>query len=147
MILNYLEYINSGVPTSDDVSQIEVELAIKTVEHYVVKHFLGWDVYKNITQNPSDYEDVINGNEEVVGLKVAIVHIVHSYVLWDRYRVSRFGSVVKKDEYSEHPEEQYLYNVCKQHYEIGIGFLLDCCEFLNIIPQETNHLVFGELFL
>lgn len=147
MILNYLEYINSGVPTSDDVSQREVELAIKTVEHYVVKQFIGRDLYKVITQNPTVYEDVVDGNDEVIGLKVSIVHLVHSYILWDRYRVTRFGSVVKKDEYSEHPSEQSLYNVCKEHYEIGIGFLLDCCEFLNIKPQETNHLVFGELFL
>lgn len=147
MIITYYDYINSGLPTSDDISQQTVEMSVKTVEHYIVKGIIGSELYKDLQVNPDNYVEFLNGSENVIGLKTAILHILHAYLLWDRFRITRYGTVDKKDEYSDHTSEYDLYNVCKQHYEIGIEFVLECLNFIGVEPVKNNQLLFGELFI
>ena len=90
----------------------------------------------------------INGSNTVAGLKTAIEHLVYAYLLWDRTRLTRYTSVLKNDEHSTEPNSADLYQICKAHYEMGITFVLEVCEFLHLIPNQTsNHLIFSELML
>lgn len=146
MILNTETFFNSGLPTSTDMSGQEVEFAIRTVELYIVKSILGAETYKNIIEYPTTYEDAVEGTNTVAGLKTAIEHLVYAYMLWDRTRLTRYTTVIKNDEHSTEPTPEALYQICKAHYEIGIAFILEVCEFIEVSPNPIcNNLVFGEL--
>lgn len=146
MILDTETFFNSGLPTSTDMSGQEVTFAIKTVELYIVKLILGAETYANIVDYPVTYEDAINGTNTIAGITTAIEHLVYAYLLWDRTRLTRYTTVIKNDEHSTEPTPEALFQICKAHYEIGIAFLLEVCEFLDLTPNPIrNNLVFGEL--
>lgn len=149
MILDTNTFFDCGLPTSNDIGTQEIGFAIKTVELYIVKSRLGGDTYGDIVGNPTNYNDEINGTSTMAGLKSAIEHLVYAYLLWDRTRLTRYTSVVKNDEHSTEPKSEDLYQICKAHWEIGIAFLEEVCESLQISPSEhpLNNLIFGELML
>lgn len=149
MILDTNTYFDCGLPTSNDISAQEVEFAITTIEQYYVKPRLGAELYADIADNPSNYEEALNGSNNVAGLKTAVEHLVYAYMLWDRTRLTRYTTVVKSDEHSTEPKSEDLYQICKAHWEIGEAFVLEVCKFLNA-PEPNyplNNLVFGELML
>lgn len=146
MILDVTTFFDCGLPTSNDLSTQEVDFSIKTVEFYIVKSILGAETYSNIVDYPVTYEDAINGTNTIAGLKTAIGHLVYAYMLWDKTRLTRYTTVIKNDEHSTEPTPEALFQICKAHYEIGIAFLLEVCEFLDLTPNPIcNNLVFGEL--
>ena len=148
MILDATTFFDCVLPTSNDISTQEVEFGIRSVELYVVKPILGAETYANIVEDPVTYADAVDGTNTVAGLKTAIEHLVYAYLLWDRTRLTRYTSVIKDDERSTEPKPEDLYQICKAHYEMGIAFVLEVCEFLGLTPNQTsNHLVFGELLL
>jgi hypothetical protein len=149
MILDATTFLDCGLPTSNDISTQEVEFGIRSVELYIVKPILGAETYANIVEDPVTYADAIDGTNTVAGLKTAIEHLVYAYLLWDRSRLTRYTSVIKNDEHSTEPKPEDLYQICKAHWEIGIAFLNEICEFLQIpAPNHPlNNLIFGELTL
>lgn len=149
MILDTNTYFDCGLPTSTDISAQEVEFAIKTIEQYYVKPRLGAELYADIVDNPSNYEEALNGSNNLAGLKTAVEHLVYSYMLWDRTRLTRYTTVVKNDEHSTEPKPEDLYQICKAHWEIGEAFTREVCEFLQTpTPNHPlNNLIFGELTL
>ena len=147
MIIDATYFLESGLPTSDDIREEEVELAIRTVEHAVVKERLTPEVYSAILSDPDTYEDALDGTDEVAGLKLAELHLAFAYLLYDRTRLVRYASVVKNDEHSENPSRHDVLASAKNHWEIGLQFTDEVCRFLEVPKQEGihNNLVFGEL--
>lgn len=147
MILNATTFFDCGLPTASDLSEQEVNFAIRTVELYVVKPMLGDETYGDIVENPTSHTSEINGTTTTAGLKSAIEHLVYAYMLWDRSRLTRYTTVVKNDEHSTEPKSEDLFQICKAHWEIGIAFVLEVCESLQISKpmQPLNNMIFGEL--
>ncbi len=148
MIITAQYFLESGLPTSDDIREAEVELAIRTVEQAIVKPRLGADLYSAILSDDShQYDEAVDGSDDVAGLKLAELHLVFAYLLYDRTRLVRYSSVVKNDEHSENPSRSDVLASSKNHWEIGWMFLEDVCEFLAVpkAVMECNNLIFGEL--
>lgn len=147
MIITAQYFLESGLPTSDDIREAEVELAIRTVEQAIVKPRLGAELYTAIMADPEQYDEAVDGSDDVAGLKLAELHLVFAYLLYDRTRLVRYSSVVKNDEHSENPSRSDVLASSKNHWEIGWMFLEDVCEFLAVpkAVMECNNLIFGEL--
>ena len=148
MIINAQYFLESGLPTSDDIREDEVTLAIRTVEQAVVKPRLGADLYSAILSDDShQYDEAVDGSDEVAGLKLAELHLVFGYMLYDRTRLVRYSSVVKNDEHSENPSRADVLAAAKNHWEIGWMFLENVCEFLAVpkAVMECNNLIMGEM--
>lgn len=147
MILDATTYFDCGLPTASDLSEQEVNFAIRTVELYLVKPRLGNTLYGDIVGNPASHKDELDGTDTMAGLKSAVEHLVYAYMLWDRSRLTRYTTVVKNDEHSTEPKSEDLYKICNAHYEIGMSFLDEVCEFLQISKptQPLNNMIFGEL--
>ena len=147
MIIDATYFLESGLPTSDDIREDEVTLAIRTVEHAVVKERLTPEVYSAILSDPDTYEDALDGTDEVAGLKLAELHLAFAYLLYDRTRLVRYASVVKNDEHSENPSRHDVLAASRQHWELGELFLDECCRFLEVEPSKEvrTDLIFNEL--
>lgn len=147
MIIDARYFLESGLPVSDDIREEEVALAIRTVEHAVVKERLTPEVYSAILSAPDSYEDALDGTDEVAGLKLAELHLAFAYLLYDRTRLVRYASVVKNDEHSENPSRHDVLASAKNHWEIGLQFIDEVCKLLEVHPsKETrNDLIFNEL--
>lgn len=147
MILDATTFFDSGIPTSNDISEQEVSFGIRTIELYIVKPRLGGELYADIVANPANYTNEIEGTSTMAGLETAIEHLTYAYLLWDRTRLTRYTSVIKNDEHSTEPSSKDLWQICNAHYEIGIAFLEEVCEELQApAPKQIpNGLIFGEL--
>ena len=148
MIIDATYFLESGLPTSDDIREDEVTLAIRTVEHAVVKERLGTELYSAILADSThQYDDAVNGTDEVAGLKLAELHLTFAYLLYDRTRLVRYASVVKNDEHSENPSRHDVLAASRQHWELGELFLDECCRFLEVEPSKEvrTDLIFNEL--
>ena len=145
-IITYTEFLDSGLPLSDDISTAEVEMAIHTVEQFYLKDVLTPQIYADILANPSNYTDVLSGNGEVAGLKMAMFHLVFAYMLYDNTRLTRYSAVIKNDEHSDSPSREDLLRSAKHHWEIGSVFTLECSKYLAVDVSEIhNDFVFNEL--
>ena len=146
MILDATTFFDSGIPTSNDISEQEVSFGIRTIELYIVKPRLGGELYADIVANPANYTNEIEGTSTMAGLETAIEHLTYAYMLWDRSRLTRYTTVIK---HSTEPKSEDLYQICKAHWEIGIAFLNEICEELQAPEPKypANNLIFGELML
>lgn len=146
MILSYNDFIDSGLPTSDDIAVAEIEFAIKTIEHIIVKGYLTADKYADIVENPEDYQEALDGNSKIAGIKFSECNLVFAYLLVNKYRLTRFASVIKEDEHSIDPDRETLLQTARQYWEIGEVCLQEVCGFLNIDfdTKRLNNLVFDE---
>lgn len=148
MLIDATYFLESGLPTSDDIREAEVELAIRTVEQAIVKPRLGAELYTAIMADDAhQYDEAVDGSDEVAGLKLAELHLVFAYLLYDRTRLVRYSSVVKNDEHSENPSRADVLASAKNHWELGMQFLEDSCDFLAVprSVMERTDLIFNEL--
>lgn len=147
MLIDATYFLESGLPTSDDIREAEVELAIRTVEQAVVKERLGATLWTAILADPEQYSEAVDGSDGVAGLKLAELHLAFSYLLYDRTRLVRYASVVKNDEHSENPSRADVLAAARQHWELGELFLDECCKFLEVEPSKEvrTDLIFNEL--
>ena len=146
MILTPTYSLNCGLPISSDISDNEIELAIKTCEQFYVKPRLGADKYADIVENPTQYADIIHGTNAVCGLELMETHLVFSYILYDTIRATRYGSVTKRSDESENPKREDVLALCKHHWEICEAFVREVAESLQIeMPKGTNNFIFNEL--
>lgn len=148
MIITAQYFLESGLPTSDDIREDEVTLAIRTVEQAVVKPRLSPELYAAILADDShQYDEAVDGSDEVAGLKLAELHLVFAYMIYDKVRLVRYSSVIKNDEHSIDPSMRDTLAAAKSHWEIGWMFLENVCEFLAVpkAVMDCNNLIFGEL--
>lgn len=139
--------IDCGLPISNDISEREIEYAIKTVEQFYVKPMIGSELYSDIVSDTThQYDDIIHGTSELAGLELAISHLVFGYMIYDNTRLTRYSSVVKDSDESTKPSREDLLAVAKHHWEIGCSFVIEVCRFLQIeTPKANNNLIFSEL--
>lgn len=126
-LLSVTEFVDSGLRVSDDIRDAEIQLAIDTCEKTYIRPLITKEYYTAlVTSSLSDDDyDVVNGNDDIMGLKMAIAHCVFSYLLYDRIQLTRYSAVIKDDEHSSDPSEDDVMSVCSNHWEIGIQNVID----------------------
>jgi len=145
MIITVSEFFNSGMPVSTDITDPEIEMAIKTVEQMYVKQMFG-ELWSDIAQHPVSYSELINGTDSMAGLKMAEYHLVFAYMIYDDMRLTRYHAVVKNDEHSENPSREDLLSIAKHHWEIGMTFVDECSKYAGVEREKhINNLIFNEL--
>lgn len=132
MLITTTQLLNSGLPISDEIATARLERAIHTAEHLIVRPRLGDELYTavvNGTPTESPVKEILNGGVLtkpdgttciVSGLYPAMYHLSFAALISDTVNATTFGSVVKKDEYSDAAGLERLTNQCRMHVEIGL---------------------------
>lgn len=140
MIITTTDLLNSGLPVSEEISDEKLERAIKTAEQFLVKPRLG-ALYVTIITEPSEYATILDGGiytlpdgSEVYlsGLCEADKELAYACLLRDILAATTFGSVLKKDDYSDQSDEERLNAVARYHTEIGLAYLKEVTDVLGI---------------
>lgn len=146
MILTAQEFLDSGLPIASDITETEAAMSINTVEQFYMRPRIGDLKWADMVTNPTEYETAIEGGVTLAGLKQAEMHLVYAWCLYDRYRVTRYTTVVKNDEHSADPSKDEIMDVAKQHWEIGEVFVRELLKYLQIKDNGCrNNLIFDEL--
>lgn len=151
MLITKIEFINSGMPTSQSIvgtttePSNEIDIAITTVEEYYLKPRLTDSYYIDLLSNPTagDNNILLNGGtlqgKHFAGLKNALYHMVFAYLLVYHYnRLTRYGSVRKDSDYSRDPDLEDLYAQAKIHWEIGMTFVDEVLKYYNLDTDGNN---------
>lgn len=148
MIITVNELLNSGFSISDEISNEKLEKAIDTAELFIVKPRLTDKKYIDIISDPTDYAVVIEGGiatkedgEQVylAGLKRSMCHLAYAILLRENINATSFGTVLKKDDYSDQASEERILKVGMQAGEIGLQYLKEVTDYLNI-KNNDKHL-------
>ena len=146
MILSVTDFLNGGMPVSDDISTYEVAEAIQMIEDFVVKphltdeNFIALEAYNDLPPAEQDPEDdeyiLINGgtidNHRYAGLKKAIKYLVFAWMGVNLNRLTRYATVEKDSEYSKPASLENLERQMRLNYEIGEQFLRETMSYYNI---------------
>lgn len=141
--INYL--LDYGLPISDEIASERLERAIFTAEQYIAKPRLG-DYYIAITDDPDEYYDILNGgpvtdgdrSAYLAGLKPAMAHLAFAVLLNQMVNATAFGSVIKKEEYSEPADEPKLRQAGMSNAETGMAYLKEITDWLKIDNTDKN---------
>lgn len=138
MIITAAEFLDSGMPVSDDIREAEVEMAIRSVELTYLKPFITADYYTALSTSTLSDDDyvVVNGNGVVAGLKNALYHMVFAYMMFDRMRLTRYTAVLKDDEHSENPDTDDITEICQAHWENGLEMVIDALTSYGHEPSD-----------
>lgn len=126
-LLSVTEFVESGLRVSDDIRDAEIQMAIDTCEKTYIVPLITKDYYTALVTSSlsdDDYE-VVNGNDSIMGLKMAIAHCVFAYLLYDRIQLTRYSAVIKEDEHSSDPSESDIMSICSNHWEVGMQNVID----------------------
>lgn len=149
MLLTSIEFTDSGLPTSSDISGPEIDMAIKTVEMQYLKSRLGSEKYIELNGPLTEFDEtLLNGGEltsnntthYIAGIKFGLVHAVYAYLLFDRVRLTRYGSDVKDSGESHKPTDEELMNIVRVHWEIFESTIQEITTLLNIKPENYNNI-------
>lgn len=167
-IINYNDLLESGLPVSDEVDNVKMTDAIRTAETIVIKPRLGNEQYIDILDNPSQYVKVIDGGKVqrtvekrnpdgttstvieiafLAGLKYAISHLAFAELLVNSTTVTSFGSVLKKDDYSDQAKVDRLERLANHHTIIGMQALKEVTDWMGIdntdkwLPNTFEELI------
>lgn len=167
-IINYNDLLSSGLPVSDEVASAKLTDAIRTAETVVVKPRLGDEQYIDILDNPSQYTSIIDGGKVqrtvekhnpdgttstvieiafLAGLKYAISHLAFAELLVNSTAVTTFGSVLKKDDYSDQAGVDRLERLANHHTIIGMQALTEVTDWMGIdntdkwLPNTFEELI------
>lgn len=147
MLITYQDFINSGLPVSDDISQYEVEFSIITVEEYYLKHALTTAHYNELSALPNS--PLVKGGdldgERYAGLKQAMYHLVFAWMVVNNYRITRYSSVEKNSEYSTKPSAEQLELLAKRHWEVGEAFTREVQDYYNLPETNSSNNLFSTL--
>lgn len=141
MLISYSDFIDSGMPVSSDISQIEVEAAIQAVTNFYIKSLIGDENLLDLLNNPTDETNkiLLEGGELdgklYAGLQPAMYHLVFAYMIMDSLRITRYSSVEKDSEYSKSVLRKDLYNQGRVHWDIGDTFVK---EIVNYYGLDAN---------
>lgn len=140
-LISTQDFINSGLPVSDDIRTAEIEASIKTTEQVYLKPFLSSELYNALLSQ--QYENVELKNI----VKFADCHCVFAMMLYDRMRLTRYTAVIKEDEHSKEPSEEDILNVCSMHWEQGLQMIIDVLLENHLEPSDeiTPQPPFAEL--
>lgn len=152
MIITVSEFLNaSGLPVSDEIDDKKIERAIFTAEQFIVKPRLGDKNYIDIINTPLQFTTILNGGiitEEdehhnikyiyLSGLKRAMYELSFAMLLRDNLTSTTFGSVLKKDDYSDQASEERLNAVARYHTEIGMAYLKEITDYWKIDNSGKN---------
>lgn len=142
MLITTSEFIDSGVPISNDISTAEITMAIDTVENFYLKSQITDANYIDLETNPTEAKNYILLNGGVIddvkyaGLKKALYHLVFGYLLMDLYRITRYSSVEKTSEFSKSVTREDLFIQGRTHWEIGMAYVE---EVQNYYGLDTKH--------
>lgn len=141
-MITYNEFINSGLPVSDDLPDAEVNLAIATVTNYIVRPQLTDEFYNELLEDPSLKAKILDGGVEnskvFTGLRAAYFHLTFSYLVYNSYRLTRFGTVEKTNDESLQVQPEDRYFVSKRHSEIAQQYLNEIKTAYNIKSENIN---------
>ena len=146
MFLTTEEFLNGGLPVSDDISTYEVEEAISMVEDYFIRprltdeNFIELEAYNDLPvaeQDPTDDEYIlINGGtidtKRYAGLKKAEKYLVFAWLGVNMNRLTRYSTVEKDSEYSKSANTDNLERQMRLNHEIGEQFLKEVMSYYNI---------------
>lgn len=148
MIVTANELINSGVANiSSEIDTAKIENAINNAEHFIIKDRLGDTLFAGFLNGTAD-EVLLNGGEYqgryIVGLKRAIFNLAVAFLLRTDVAATVFGSVKKKDEYSENQSFDSITDYARFYFTLGETYLNELCEVLNA-PKKPfyNNYFFG----
>lgn len=155
MITTTNELLNSGLPVSDEVDNAKLQMALHTAENYIVRPRLTNERYIGIEENPEEYAAILNGGKLLEGdityyfsgLKAAIHHLAYALLMRDNLNATSFGTVTKKDDYSEVSAEERLRTVVMYHTEIGLAYLKEIEQYFGIDNKLNNLNNWGEELL
>lgn len=133
-MITYNEFINSGLPISDDLPDAEVDLAIATVTNYIVRPQLTDEFYNELLEDNTLKEKVLEG-----GLRAAYLHFTFAYIIYNAFRVTRFGTVEKLSDESSKVGSGDIYYISKRHQEIGQHYLCTIRDMYNIKTENQNN--------
>lgn len=160
MFLTTEEFLNGGLPVSDDISTYEVEEAISMVEDYFIRprltdeNFIELEAYNDLPaaeQDPNDDEYIlINGGtidtKRYAGLKKAEKYLVFAWMGVNLNRLTRFSTVEKNSEYSKSADRDNLERQMRLNHEIGEQFLKEVMSYYNIDWDCTLPNILDTLF-
>lgn len=141
------DFLNSGLPVSDDIRTEEVEFAISTVERNYLKPFIGAELYAELVSDPLEYETLLDETDTTNGIRHAEYEMVFAWMLFDRMRLTRYTAVVKDDEHSKDPSEQDIMSICSMHWENALTTIIDTLVSNSLEPETkiVNQPPFFEL--
>lgn len=147
MLITTTEFLNCGLPVSEEIADKKLEYAIKTAEQYIVRQRLTDTIYMDIVSNPANYSEVISGGVVekdgkqmyLNGLKNVMYELAFAQLLMENVAATVFGSVIKKDDYSDQYGKDDIYMLAKRHTEIGLAYLKEIQIYLGI-KNETKDL-------
>lgn len=145
--ITYEEFLNSGLPVSDDISQYEVEFSINSTEEFYVKPALTDEIYLALLSTPTD-PMVAGGNADgkhYAGIKQAMYHLVFAWMIVNDYRVTRYSTVEKNSEYSSSTNAEKLELLAKRHWEMGEAFIREVQDHYNIDHHNDRNNLFTTL--
>lgn len=142
-IITIEDLLTSMPRISTELSDEQLRLAIADAEDFYLRPHFGDEQWIEWLNNPYDHQVEIEGGitedgKVLAGLKQAEVHIVYAHLLYDNLYVSAFGSVRKKDDYSEHPSREDIYRLCHYHWTLGNAYVRELALYLGIKWEPWN---------
>lgn len=131
------QFLDSGLPISDDIRTAEIEFAIKTVEKVYLKPFIGEELYKQLIDSPATHTSLLNETSYANGIRYSEYEMVFAWLLYDRMRLTRYTSVIKDDEHSDEPSADDIMNLCSMHWENALQNIIDTLLENNIEPESA----------
>lgn len=141
---------------SDEAYSMNIEMAIKDTELFYIKPRIGDELYAEYIDNPTDHQTELyggptgqdGGNPEILwiaGLRQAEFHLAYAHLLRDNAYVSIYGTVQKRDDYSDQLSVDNIMKLAHYHWTIGTAYLRELCEYLGIKWNDrTNNDYFNE---
>lgn len=153
MLITTTEFLNCGLPVSEEIADKKLEYAIKTAEQYVLKPRLGDELYQSITTSPSSYQIILNGGVytkedgktvTLMGLKQSLYELAFSELLFEIGNVTIFSTVRKTDDYSKPLDKDEIYFIQKLHIERGIQYINEVLDALGKPKTTKDYSNFDE---
>lgn len=155
MFITVEEFLESGVPVSNDIASYEVEEAITMIEEFYLKPRLGDELMNDLeddyaqTTPSEECLVIVEGgridNHRIAGLKKAEKYLVFAWLMVNMNRVTRYSTVEKDSEYSKSADEEKFMQQARMNWEIGEKFAKEVTDYYNIkwdlkLPNLLNQL-------
>lgn len=157
-IINNIEELRGiGFPVNK-IEPAKLFAFIAEAELLYIKPILGDEFYMKIVNDKETYNDVLEGamwtDEDGVihyteGLKCALTYFIHAQNLMSGdINATRYGNVLKDNEYSTHISSKERSDAYNNALEIGktyINEIVNYCKFKGYITKKGRSKVVGSL--
>lgn len=138
MLITANDIYDSGLSVSEEIPQANIERAITTAEQFMVRPRLTNKVYIDFLNG--HHTDLFNGgvigDNFVAGLKEAEIELSFAVLLHQTINATTFGSVTKKDDYSDYAGYDNIAAESARHIEIGLAYLKEVTDILGIKEKD-----------